>query len=244
MFFKLLFKNSLYCHPERAKRVEGPALPPQPLVSWIGFVLLALLCIAGSVPARADYALLANGFRLRVERQESHGASVRLFLPGGGYVEVKASELLGFEKEEAPPPPSPPPPQQPQPEPMEVWESAGRRQGLDPVLLQSLIAEESNFNARAVSPKGAVGLMQLLPSTARQLNVNDIFDTQENVNAGARYLRSLLDRYRGDLAQALAAYNAGPDVVDRYRGIPPYRETREYVRRVITRFNREKTSQK
>ena len=203
-------------------------------------ILLPLLCLAipGAAPARADTALLANGFRLRVAGKELQGASVRLFIPGGGYVDVRPSEIIGFEPDEAPVPSLPLPPPEPAPAPAAPHD----HHGLDPVLVQSMIAEESGFNARAVSPKGAAGLMQLMPGTARDLRVSDVFDPGQNVEAGARYLRSLLERYKGDLAKALAAYNAGPGAVDRHRGIPPYRETRNYVRRVLTRFNREKTA--
>ena len=200
------------------------------------FLTIASLLALGAIPARADVAVLGNGFRLHVERQEAQGSRVRLFIAGGGTVEVEASQVESYEKEDAPEPP-----------PVAAMESedpvttAGYRHGLDPVLLQSIIAEESNFNPRAVSPKGARGLMQLMPGTAEWLGVKDFFSAAENVEGGALYLRTLLGRYRGDLAKALAAYNAGPAKVDRYGGIPPYAETQNYVRRVIERFNRLKT---
>lgn len=111
------------------------------------------------------------------------------------------------------------------------------RHGLPPALVKAVIAAESNFDPQATSPKGALGLMQLMPSTAELLGVNDAFEVRENVRAGTRYLATMLERY-GDWSHALAAYNAGPQAVDRYRGIPPFDETREYVRRVLAYYRR------
>ena len=113
--------------------------------------------------------------------------------------------------------------------------SAAREQGVEPALVKAVIAAESNFNPLAVSKKGAQGLMQLMPRTAESLGVDDAFEPRDNVGGGTRYLRVMLDRY-GDVSRALAAYNAGPKAVDRYRGIPPYRETRDYVARVLTYY--------
>lgn len=110
------------------------------------------------------------------------------------------------------------------------------REGVDPALVQALIAVESAFNPRAISPKGAIGLMQLMPQTASRYGVSDPFDPQENVTAGIRYLRDLLRLFGGDLRKALAAYNAGENAVLMYRGIPPYRETSEYVQKVLARY--------
>ncbi len=108
--------------------------------------------------------------------------------------------------------------------------------GLSPDLIKAVALVESGFDARAVSPRGAQGLMQLMPGTARQLGVSDAFDPGENLLAGARYLRELLDEFDGDLNLALAAYNAGPDAVRRHGGVPDYSETREYVSRVRTKL--------
>ncbi len=116
-------------------------------------------------------------------------------------------------------------------------ESAAARQSLPPELLHSVIQVESNYNPNAVSPKGAQGLMQLIPDTARRFGVNNAFDPVENIEGGARYLKYLLDMYKGDYSRALAAYNAGEGAVAKYDGIPPYRETVNYVAQVSKRFD-------
>lgn len=113
-----------------------------------------------------------------------------------------------------------------------VIERVAREHGVPPALVKAVVATESNFDPKAVSPKGAQGLMQLMPQTAELVGVRNPFGPEDNVMGGTRYLRWLLDRY-GDWTRALAAYNAGPSAVDRYRGVPPYRETRAYVRRVL-----------
>jgi soluble lytic murein transglycosylase-like protein len=111
---------------------------------------------------------------------------------------------------------------------------AADRHAVAPALVESVIRVESNFQPRAVSRKGARGLMQLMPETAARLGVRNIFDAQENIEAGVRHLRYLMDRYQGNTSLALAAYNAGVDAVARYGGIPPYAETRAYVTRILT----------
>ena len=113
-----------------------------------------------------------------------------------------------------------------------IEELAGRH-GVDPALVEAVIRIESGFDPRAVSSKGAAGLMQLMPRTAEMLRVLDPFDPRGNVSGGVRHLRHLLDRYHGDVALALAAYNAGAAAVDAHRGVPPYPETEHYVRRVL-----------
>ena len=109
-------------------------------------------------------------------------------------------------------------------------------QSLDPQLVRAMIQVESGYNHRARSHKGAMGLMQLMPGTASQLRVSNPYDPDENVRGGTQYLRHLVDRFSGRLDLAVAAYNAGPGAVERYNGIPPYRETRDYVKRVFALF--------
>lgn len=104
--------------------------------------------------------------------------------------------------------------------------------GVEAPLVHSVIRAESNYNTTAVSPKGALGLMQLMPSTARRFGVTDAFNVADNIQGGVRYLRFLLDYYRGDYVRAIAAYNAGETAVDQYKGVPPYSETRNYVHAV------------
>ena len=120
----------------------------------------------------------------------------------------------------------------------ELIEAYAAEHGLDSALIRAVIQVESNFNHRAISRKGAQGLMQLMPSTIWRLSVGDAYDPHENIGAGVRYLRELLDVFRGDLTLALAAYNAGEKAVFRYRGVPPYQETRDYVTRVLSLYRR------
>ncbi|MFZ5591690.1 MAG: lytic transglycosylase domain-containing protein [Bacillota bacterium] len=115
----------------------------------------------------------------------------------------------------------------------DLFREAAAKYNLDPALLKAVARAESAFNPRAVSPAGAAGVMQLMPATARALGVENVFDPRQNIMAGARYLRQLLDRFAGNLELALAAYNAGPRAVEEHGGIPPYRETRQYISRVL-----------
>jgi soluble lytic murein transglycosylase-like protein len=126
----------------------------------------------------------------------------------------------------------------------EVIQGASEKQLLDADLVNSVIRAESGFNPHAVSPKGARGLMQLMPGTASTLGVTDSFDPEANVEGGTQYLRWLLDRYNYDLPKALAAYNAGPHRVEQYHGVPPYSDTRAYVARIIRDFNRHKLAER
>lgn len=201
----------------------------------LGFLLLASLPLTAG-----EYAVLRNGYRMRVERHESTENGTRLYLPGGGWVDVRDDDIARLEPEE---PVAAPPAMAPVAtlSLTDIVRQSGRRNGLDPDLIHSVIAAESAGNPRAVSPKGAAGLMQLMPLTARSLDVSDVFDPTQNVEAGTKYLRRLLDQYGHDLSKALAAYNAGPAKVDAYRGLPPYRETQQYVKRVINSFNAKKS---
>lgn len=209
----------------------------------IGFCALAL-------PLWADEDIvLRTGFRLHAQRHETNDGTMRIF-SGGGVTEIPASMVTDVELVAAPvvateapvevakPKPAP----VPTPAaltPVELAESAAHKYALPGAFVAGVMRTESNFNAAAISPKGAIGLMQLMPATARELGV-DPKKPGENADAGARYLRDLLARYEDrpdQVVLALAAYNAGPAAVDRYHGVPPYRETREYILRVLKAWN-------
>jgi soluble lytic murein transglycosylase-like protein len=184
-----------------------------------------------------EYAVLASGSRLHFDRHEASGEKVRLY-NADGYIEMDAAAVRGFEAEEYVPPVPPPaapatpaPAALPAPSPGQLADAAADKYGLPRRLVRSLISTESDFEPRAVSPKGAIGLMQLMPATAEALGA-DPRDPAQNVDAGTRYLRDLLEKYDGGLWHALAAYNAGPGAVDKYQGVPPYRETIDYVGKI------------
>ena len=199
-----------------------------------GRYILALVAVAMLAPAaRADYAVLRSGQRLHITGYERVGAVVRLQMEGGKVV-VPAEELLAVEPEDFFPAPATATLKVPY---AELIRAAAQKHGIEQELIASVIAIESNFNPRAVSPKLARGLMQLRPETAARLEVADVFDPAQNIDAGTRYLKELLARYNQDLALALAAYNAGPDRVEQYSGVPPFVETRRYVERVIAHFH-------
>jgi soluble lytic murein transglycosylase-like protein len=187
---------------------------------------------AGTPVARADYAVLRSGLRLHITGYEAEGDRVRLTVQGGA-VEVAASDLVSVEPEETFQPLPTPAPASAGPY-GELIRAAAAKHGLDQTLITRLIAAESNFNPKAVSRKRALGLMQLLPQTAAQYSVANVFDPAENIEGGTHYLKDLLEKYRGNLPLALAAYNAGPDMVERYGGIPPFRETQDYVKRITS----------
>ncbi len=200
--------------------------------------LVALLVVFALAPAaRAEYAVLRSGQRLHVTGYERLGTVVRLQMDGGS-VEVPAEELVAIEPEEAFSALASPTLKVPY---ADLIRAAAQKHGVEQELIASVIAIESNFNSRAVSPKLARGLMQLRPETAVRFEVADVFDPAQNIDAGTRYLKELLARYKQDLGVALAAYNAGPDRVEQYRGIPPFPETRRYVQRVTQNFRARKT---
>ena len=178
---------------------------------------------------RAEYIVLRSGQRLNVTGYQLIGAKYRLQMDGG-FVDLPTEEVLAIEPQElfrgARPISAATGPF------AELIQAAASRYSVDADLITSVIATESNFDPKAISRRNARGLMQLLPQTAAQLGVKNIFDPSENIDAGTRYLRDLLQRYKNDLVLTLAAYNAGPERVQRYGRIPPYAETQSYVRRV------------
>ena len=200
---------------------------------WRGIVLAALFFAVGAAPAaKADYAVLRSGVRLHITGYETTGDRVRLAVQGG-IVEMRASDIVSVEPEETFP--ISPIAQSATAEPYgKLIQAAAKQSGLDEKLITRVIAVESNFNPRAVSRKQAQGLMQLLPETAARYAVANAFDPAQNIRAGTRYLKYLIERYGGNLSLALAAYNAGPDMVERYGGIPPFAETRNYITRIIS----------
>ena len=197
-------------------------------------------------PQLGTYAVLSNGFSIRHLHRDVIGDTTRLYptSDSNSYVDVLTSSIVRFEQEEVgPATPKPAPEVAPVKSLRETVEEASGRERIDPDFVASVIHAESGGNARAVSRKGARGLMQLMPETATRLGVRDSFDPAANVDGGTRYLRQLLEQYHGDAVRALAAYNAGPQRVDQYRGVPPYRETRAYVSRIIRDYNKKKTTQ-
>jgi soluble lytic murein transglycosylase-like protein len=206
---------------------------------------LLLILTAGSAYA-GEYAVLASGSRLHVDRHETDGAKVRLY-QDTSFVEMDAAAVLEYEKDGRVAAPSVAIPAAPAPAAEvvvspalsagELADRAADKYGLPRHLVRSVMAAESGFQPLAVSPKGAIGLMQLMPGTAADLGA-DPYDPAQNVDAGTRYLRDLLTKYDGGLRHALAAYNAGPAAVDRYNGVPPYRETVNYVVRIENAFKK------
>jgi soluble lytic murein transglycosylase-like protein len=207
------------------------------MIESMRFLALLLLLTAGA--SAGEYVVFSSGSRMRVDRHQTGETGVRLFT-GGACVEVDATQVVGYEAEEyvpaaqAPSPTVAAPAVPPAPVPATpagLADAAADRYGLPRQLVRSVMAAESAFQPRAVSPKGAIGLMQLMPSTAQALGA-DPYDPPQNVDAAARYLRDLLTRYDYRLWHALAAYNAGPEAVDRYHGVPPFPETISYVNRI------------
>jgi len=186
--------------------------------------------------AHADIALLSTGTTLKVSAQRREGDTVFLSLKGGGEVGVAASALRGVVPDEVL---DELPAATGGKDIATLAAEAARRHSIDPELVRAVIAVESGFRPDAVSPKGAQGLMQLMPATAKSLGVKDSFDPADNVEGGTRHLRALIERYNGDVKRALAAYNAGEGAVARHGGVPPYPETVAYVRKVLERAKAE-----
>lgn len=201
--------------------------------------LLLPLVLLAAPALRAEYVVLRSGQRLSVTGYQLLGNKYRLQM-AGGFVEIAAEEVVAIEPEEV----FTPLPAKPVTKPpyRELVEAAAARYSVDADLITSVIAVESNFDPKAVSRRNARGLMQLLPETAARLGVQNIYDPQENIDAGTRYLRELLQKYNNDLVLALAAYNAGPERVQHYGRVPPFAETISYVRRVKRGYEKSKTS--
>ncbi len=232
------------------------------------FIPVVCLMVLTSVPPAtqaAERVTLRNGFAMECDHHARVEGQVRLYLGSGedNYIEFAQDKIAGFETVPDPPPPpaSPEKPtttsiatgpaagsqNNPQASPdaklnpadlHEMLSKAGSEHNVDVDLLASVVKAESGGNTRAVSRAGARGLMQLMPGTATELGVQNSFAPEQNVRGGTAYLDALLKRYHDHMALALAAYNAGPEAVDKYHGIPPYHETRAYVARVIHEFNR------
>jgi len=207
----------------------------------------------------AERVTLSNGFAQVCDHHEVVAGKYRLYTAKGigSYIEFPVDQIAGIEVMPDPPPELVAPVEKTSPagtagmpvanaadakltpgDLHEMLASAGTAHNLDEDLLASVVKAESNGNVRAVSRAGAKGLMQLMPGTAADLGVEDSFRPEQNVRGGSAYLDSLLTRYHDNVALALAAYNAGPAAVDKYHGMPPYRETKLYVARVIHEFNR------
>ncbi len=233
---------------------------------WIKSAALIATFLFCTSTFGADLAVLLNGFSIRHEHREVIGSITRLYIGAdkASYIDVPTAQIEHFERDLTPAAPpgkkenkemknaaAVPSPvlRAPANPPMtaltlnQVINSASDRTQIDPDLISSVIHAESGFNPHAVSPKGAQGLMQLMPKTAANLGVANAFDPGANVDGGTRYLLELLELYNFDIPKALAAYNAGPLRVKQYRGVPPYSETRAYVARIIRDFNRKKLAE-
>jgi hypothetical protein len=216
------------------------------------FLIIATLAWLAPAARAAEQVTLRNGFEMHCHHHAQVQGHVRLYLSAGedNYIEITPQDMV--QVEQVPDPPAAPATEvspvagsgaRPdanlsQADLAEILAKASHEHNLDVDLLASVVKAESGGNTHAVSRTGARGLMQLMPGTASGLGVQDSFKPEQNVRGGSAYLDALLTRYHDKLALALAAYNAGPAAVDKYQGIPPYRETRAYVARVIHEFNR------
>ena len=202
---------------------------------------LSALFVAFAAPlSRAEYIVLRSGQRLTVTGYQIVGAKYHLQMKGGT-VDVPVDQVVAIEPEDVF---TPIPHVEVSQEPFgDLIRDAAKRYSVDADLITSVIAAESNFDPQAISRRNARGLMQLLPATATRLGVKNIFDPKENIEAGTHYLSDLLALYKNDLALTLAAYNAGPERVQRYgQRVPPFAETISYVRRVKQTYNQRKSS--
>ena len=225
--------------------VRNRLCPPRSMLYGMSLRLAVVVGMCAASLCAGEYAVLTSGFRLDAEGHERVGDRVRLFQKDGNFIELPLSVIVRFEKRDE----KPERPATKESARQDVADSpedihklidvVAERHRLPATLVHSVIEAESAYDPEAVSPKGAVGLMQLMPQTASELEVEDRTDPAQNVSGGTRYLKGLLERYSespDQLLRALAAYNAGPEKVDHYDGLPPYNETRLFVRRVIRRF--------
>ena len=225
--------------------VRNQLCPPRSMLYGMGLRLAVVVGMCAASLCAGEYAVLTSGFRLDAEGHERVGDRVRLFQKDGNFIELPLSVIVRFEKcDEKPERPATKESARQDvadsPEDIhKLIDAVAERHRLPATLVHSVIEAESAYDPEAVSPKGAVGLMQLMPRTASDLAVEDRTDPAQNVSGGTRYLKGLLERYSespDQLLRALAAYNAGPEKVDHYDGLPPYNETRLFVRRVMQRF--------
>ena len=205
----------------------------------------ALLLLFVGTAMAGEYAVLANGARLYAERHESDSGKLTLFTKTGS-TEMDAALVVRFEPEDYAPPQvdaraptvAVGPPAAKSVSTAELVDNAARKYGLPPAFVRAVVAVESGYQTNAVSPKGAIGLMQLMPATARELGADPRI-AEQNVDAGTRYLRDLLLKYDNHAYHALAAYNAGPGAVEKYHGVPPYRETQNYILNVLRHWQKQ-----
>jgi soluble lytic murein transglycosylase-like protein len=202
-------------------------------------LLLGCSALLATAPlARAEIAVMESGKILYVDRFERVDERVTLYVTGGGVVTVPAEIVKNVVANEIVAMGEDPQTVSLFPQLDEYISPAASKYGIAPELVAAVIWAESSGDPNARSHRGARGLMQLMPATAKELGVARIFDPGENVDGGTRYLKRMLDAHKGDISLALAAYNAGPESVRRYRGIPPYPETRDYVDRVMRVYER------
>jgi len=197
-----------------------------------------LTSLALATSARAELAFFADGHMLSIKGHRFEGDSLVLSLRSGGEITCEAGVITQFAPDEVPYPE--PEPLQPEPQLVaaevvpyaDLIDAVSAANDVSPQLVRAVIKVESNYQERARSPKGAMGLMQLMPDTARRFSVANPYNPRENIEGGIKYLKTLLDRFP-TVSLALAAYNAGEAAVERFRGIPPYAETQSYVAQIL-----------